>query len=59
MSNEDRQYHRERERHCREMAELARDPEVRRRHEELAGLHASRAAQYVGVDGFAGELSAV
>jgi hypothetical protein len=37
-------YHRIRERHCREMAELALDPDVRRRHEELANLHASRAA---------------
>jgi hypothetical protein len=44
MSNKDRSYHREREQHCRSMAELAADPEVRRRHEELASLHASRAA---------------
>jgi len=45
MSYEHHNYHRERERHCRTMAELASDPEVRRRHEELANLHASRAAQ--------------
>ena len=38
-------YHRQREQHCREMAQSARDPEIRRRHEELARLHASRAAQ--------------
>lgn len=44
MSNEIHLYHRERERHCREMAERAADPEVRRRHEELASLHAGRAA---------------
>jgi hypothetical protein len=41
MRNEDHMYHRIRERHCREMAELALDPDVRRRHEELAKLHAS------------------
>jgi hypothetical protein len=44
MRTEDLMYHRIRERHCREMAELALDPDVRRRHEELANLHASRAA---------------
>ena len=44
MSNETHIYHREREQHCRAMAELAQDPEVRRRHEELASLHAGRAA---------------
>ena len=46
MSNEIHLYHREREQHCRAMAELAQDPEVRRRHEELASLHAGRAALY-------------
>jgi hypothetical protein len=46
MSNEHQNYHREREQHCREMAELASDPDVRRRHEELASLHAGRAATY-------------
>jgi hypothetical protein len=44
MSFEDHSYHRERERHCRSMAQLATDPDVRRRHEELANLHASRLA---------------
>lgn len=39
-------YHREREQHCRSMAKHAADPEVRRRHEELAQLHAGRAALY-------------
>lgn len=38
-------YHRQREQHCRDMAQSARDPDIRRRHEELARLHASRAAQ--------------
>lgn len=57
MSAEDRQYHRERERHCREMAELASDPEVRRLHEELASLHAGRAATHDGAGDFTGELS--
>lgn len=36
-------YHRQRAQHCRDMAESATDPDVRRRHEELAQLHASRA----------------
>jgi hypothetical protein len=30
------------------MAELASDPDVRRRHEELATLHADQAARYDG-----------
>lgn len=30
------------------MAKLASDPEVRRRHETLAELHAGRAAMYSG-----------
>jgi len=42
MSYEQLNYHREREQQCREMAESAADPDVRRRHEELADLHASR-----------------
>lgn len=45
MTYHDHDYHRERERHCRSMAELAEDPDVRRRHEQLADLHAMRAAQ--------------
>ena len=49
MSNEHNNYHRQREQHCRAMAELASDPDVRRRHEELASLHAGRAALYGGV----------
>ncbi len=48
MSYEDHAYHREREQHCRSMAELASDPEVRRRHRELAELHAARASQFTG-----------
>ncbi|NUQ17723.1 MAG: hypothetical protein HOP95_04610 [Sphingomonas sp.] len=46
MSTEDLSYHRQRERHCRSMAELASDPEARRRHNELAELHAARIAQF-------------
>ena len=46
MSNEDMAYHRHREQHCREMAESALDPDVRRRHQELAELHAGRVAQF-------------
>lgn len=49
MSHDDHiYYHRERERHCRSMAKLAADPEVSRRHSELAELHAARAAQFTG-----------
>lgn len=46
MSNEHHIYHLERAQHCREMAEHASDPDVRRRHEELASLHAGRAELY-------------
>ena len=42
MSYEQMAYHRQREQHCREMADIATDPDVRRRHQELAELHASR-----------------
>ena len=42
-------YHRQREQHCREMAEVATDPDVRRRHEELAALHAGKASSVVEV----------
>ena len=48
MSYEHHIYHLGREQHCRDMAELANDPDVRRRHEELASLHAGRAALYNG-----------
>lgn len=58
MSYEDRQYHQNRERHCRSMAEIASDPDVRRRHEELAELHASRAQQF-GYIGGADAASAI
>jgi hypothetical protein len=43
MGYDDQIYHRERERQCRSMARRASDPDVRRRHEELAQLHAGRA----------------
>lgn len=46
MSYEDHLYHSEREQQCREWAERASDPDVRRRHFELAELHASRAAAF-------------
>ena len=49
MRYEDHVYHREREQHCRALAALASDPEVRKRHEELAELHAGRAARFDGV----------
>jgi hypothetical protein len=42
MSYDQMAYHRQREQQCRELAENATDPDVRRRHEELADLHASR-----------------
>jgi hypothetical protein len=44
MSSDQMAYHRQREQHCREMAESATDPDVRRRHQELANLHASKAS---------------
>lgn len=44
MSYDKESYHEYRARHCRQMAQSARDPDVRRRHEELAALHASRAS---------------
>ena len=47
MSYEDTAYHRQREQHCREMADRASDPDVRRRHEDLAELHAGRVSQNV------------
>lgn len=58
MSHNNHVYHRERELHCRAMAARARDPDVRRRHEELASLHADRALHS---SGFAsgGESSAI
>lgn len=43
MSYDQLAYHRQREQQCREMAQSTRDPDVRRRHEELADLHAGRA----------------
>ena len=43
MSYDQLAYHRQREEHCRELAQSATDPDVRRRHEELADLHATRA----------------
>ena len=47
MTQDQMAYHRQREQHCREMAESATDPEIRRRHEQLASLHASRASEGV------------
>lgn len=58
MSDDNHLYHRAREQHCRAMAELASDPEVRRRHEELASLHADRAALYSSAGRFGTELGA-
>ena len=46
MSFEDHSYHVERAQKCRELAAAATDPDVRRRHEELAELHAGRASMY-------------
>ena len=48
MRYEDQAYHRAREQQCRLMAELANDPDVRRRHEELAELHAGQAIRLAG-----------
>ena len=46
MSYDQLAYHRQREQHCREMAETASDPDVRRRHEELANMHAGRVSEF-------------
>jgi hypothetical protein len=54
MSYDDHIYHRDREQHCRSMAQLAADADIRRRHETLAELHATRAARPDGVDKTAG-----
>lgn len=43
MTSDQMAYHRQRAQHCRDMAETASDPDVRRRHEELANLHEGRA----------------
>jgi hypothetical protein len=58
MSNEDRQYHRQREQQCRMLAERATDPDIRRRHEELAQLHARRAQGLNGAANPSAELNA-
>lgn len=50
MSFDEVAYHRQREQHCREMADTATNPEVRRRHEELAQMHASRCTQETTVE---------
>lgn len=43
MGYDEQIYHRQRAEQCRVQAELASDPEVRKRHKELAQLHAGRA----------------
>lgn len=48
MSEENLAFHRQREQHCRELAEHATNPEVRRRHEELANMHAELASRSEG-----------
>jgi hypothetical protein len=45
MSEDDLTYHRSRAEHCRQLAQLARDPEVRKRHQQLAELHSGRLTQ--------------
>ena len=47
MLDDDRLYHRVRAQQCREMAAHATDPEVKRRHEELAAMHAHECGLYV------------
>jgi hypothetical protein len=57
MSDRDQAYHRDREQQCRALAQNASDPDVRRRHEELAELHAGRAAALAAGRASSGELS--
>jgi hypothetical protein len=58
MGYDDQIYHRERERQCRSMARRAADPDVRRRHEELAQLHAGRAETTTGMTDTGGQPGA-
>ena len=58
MSNDDRQYHLHREQQCRAMAARAMSTEIRRRHEELAQLHADRAKGLNGAPNASAELTA-
>ena len=44
MRTDENAYNEERAAQCRSMAQLAANNEIRRRHEELAALHANRAA---------------
>jgi hypothetical protein len=57
MINGDQDYHRRRAEQCRKLAAAAADPDVRRRHEELAELHASAAAKSHTVGNEAAGLS--
>jgi hypothetical protein len=57
MNNGDQEYHRMRAEQCRELAAAAADPDNRRRHEELAQLHASAAAKSNTVGNEAAGLS--
>jgi hypothetical protein len=59
MSDELIRYHRSREEQCRQLADQASSPDIRRRHEELAALHAEHASRYIAVADPSGELSAV
>ena len=59
MSFEVHVYHQERARQCQSMADCASDPDIRRRHETLASLHAGRAAFYQAGRAESAELSAV
>ena len=43
MSYDEQIYHRQRAEQCRTLAEHSSDPEVRKRHQELAQLHAGLA----------------
>lgn len=43
MTSDDKIYHRQREQQCRDMAQGSPDPDIKRRHEELAELHAGAA----------------
>lgn len=50
MRDQDYVYHSQRALQCREWAERAADTDVRRRHLELAELHARRAAESIPMD---------
>ena len=57
MAYDEQSYHRQRAEQCRNQAETASDPEVRKRHQQLAQLHAGRAMPMTAMDDGAAGLT--